>query len=97
MANDSKKSWKKKMRLNVILGLSLLGGLFSVLVDFDHIPLWLFNIRLGWHLPNILWSVSLEGRNLHTIYVFVAYAIILSLWLTPLVVRLIQPKTTTLD
>lgn len=73
----------------VILGLSFLGGLFSVAVDFDHIWVWVLHVS-----PPIIFSgpVTSAGRPFHTWYIFLLYSMVVSAWLTAFMVRHIQPR-----
>lgn len=81
------------MNKYVIMGYAFIILFFGVGVDFDHIPLWIFQIRFNWYFPNILFQVACEGRNLHTIYIFAVYGFILSLICTALVVRFNKPNS----
>ena len=74
----------------VILGYAFIVFFFSIGVDaLDHTLLWIFGVKVGYWLPNILWQVSCEGRNLHTIYIFALYSIII----TALMARFVQPNS----
>jgi len=61
---------KKRINIYGILGYSLLGGLWSCLLDFDHI--WLYT-----NVPNPL-SISTEygGRPFHTIGCFFLFSVV---------------------
>ena len=78
---------------NVTLGYAFIVLFFSIGVDFDHIPLWVFGVKIDWHLPNLIWVLTSEGRPLHTIYIFAIYGIMLSAFITAFVVRRKQPET----
>jgi D-alanyl-lipoteichoic acid acyltransferase DltB (MBOAT superfamily) len=81
------------MNKYVIMGYAFIVLFFAVGVDFDHIPLWIFEIRFNWYFPNILFQVAYEGRNLHTIYIFAIDGIILSAICTAFVVRFNKPDS----
>jgi len=62
---------------HVTLGLALLGGLFSVAVDWDHIFAWVLHtappfIAVG--------TITSAGRPFHTWYIFLLYSVVLSAW-----------------
>ena len=74
--------------LYVILGLSLVGCLYTVAVDLDHIWTWLLGT-----LPPIIFpgAISTAGRPFHTWYIFLGYAMVNAAWITALVRRYTQP------
>lgn len=80
---------------NVIMGYALIVLFYSIGVDaIDHAFLWLFGVKIGFWFSNILfYGVSMEGRNLHTIYFFALYGVVLSLVLCAFVLRHKQPYT----
>lgn len=76
------------MNKRVLLGYAFVIIFFSIGVDIiDHSLLWIFGIKTGFWFPNIIWSVSCEGRNLHTAYIFAVYSIII----TAFMARFFQP------
>lgn len=90
---NSLHSWRQNK--NVFLGCSFLGGFLSCFIDFDHVLLWVFNIRLGWVIPNLLWKVSMEGRNLHSLLFWIPVCVVLAGGLASSMARRIQPATDT--
>jgi hypothetical protein len=61
------------------IGYALLGGLFSIVVDFDHIWIWVLQIEPPFVLPSIIFDITSIGRPFHTIYAFILYAIIITI------------------
>ena len=74
--------------LYVILGLSLIGCLYTVALDFDHIWVWLLGTEPPFVAPGI---ISTQGRPFHTWYIFLGYAMVVSLGITALVRRYLKP------
>ena len=78
----------KRMKIRyVTLGLALLGGIFSVLVDYDHIWEWVFHTAAPYIFKG---SITSNGRPFHTDYIFGLYGLVLSIRLTALMVRHLQ-------
>lgn len=78
------------MRISVILGYALcsgfLVGLFSILVDFDHI--WAF-----YGLTEPFNLTGIYGRPFHVWYLFTAWALLYTCGIFALVARLVQSNT----
>jgi hypothetical protein len=72
----------------VILGLSLLGGLYSVALDLDHIWVWVLGVEPPFTVQGAL---NDGGRFLHVWYIFLAYALVNAAWITALVRRHTKP------
>ena len=74
--------------MSVILGLPLLGGLYTVALDWDHLYVILSGITPVLIAPGV---ISSAGRPFHTWYLFLVYAMVVSVGLTALVRRHLQP------
>jgi len=72
----------------VVLGLALLGGLFSVVVDFDHLWVWVLKTSPPFIFQG---AITSAGRPFHTWYIFLFYSVVVSAGLTALMARLIKP------
>ena len=60
------------------------GGIFSVIVDFDHIWWWLLKVPP----PISFVQTHVFGRPFHTLPLFIAFAVLYSLWVVALDRRL---------
>ena len=80
----------------VVLGYALLGGIYTCLMDFDHVPLWIFGIVINWTIPNLFWEIQSAGRLLHSLLFWIPVNIILAGGLTSFLVRFLQSKTLSL-
>ena len=74
---NSHRRWK----INVTLGLALLGGLWSIALDADHI--WYYLLQV----PDPINFSGIEGRPFHTVAWFLLFSI-----LAAFMVRYIQPR-----
>jgi len=73
---------RKEMKLKyVILGLTLLGGLWSCALDADHIWYWIL------HVPDPLNYSGIQGRPFHTVAWFLLFSV-----LAALVAGYLQPR-----
>ena len=79
------------MKAHVTLGLSFCFGVFACLIDFDHIPLWIFNSKPAWIFQSVIWEITSSGRPLHSLYFWIPISIILSGVLSSFLVRYLQP------
>lgn len=68
-------------RLAFAWKLGILGFLFSCLVDWDHI--WYFVLKV----PDPINLTGIQGRPFHTPFVFLLYAMVVSLGIVAFVVR----------
>ncbi len=75
------------MNKRVVMGCAFLSGLLACIVDWDHIWVWVFKTQPPTVLPSVLFNISSEGRPFHTVYVFLLYALVLSIVCTAFVVR----------
>ena len=65
----------------VVLGLALLGGFWSCLLDWDHIFVWIFKI------PDPINFSGIQGRPFHTVGWFLLQSVFAAL-----VVGRVQPR-----
>ena len=65
----------------VVLGLALLGGLWSCLLDWDHIWFWILKV------PDPINFSGIQGRPFHTVGLFLLQSVFAAL-----VVGYLQPR-----
>jgi hypothetical protein len=65
----------------VTLGLALLGGLWSVALDWDHIWYWVL------HVPDPITLSGFEGRPYHTVFGFLVQSVLLACITVALILR----------
>jgi hypothetical protein len=65
----------------VVLGLALLGGLWSIALDWDHIFQWVL------HVKDPLSLSGFEGRPYHTVFGFLVQSVLLACITVALILR----------
>lgn len=78
------QNYKRRTLINGLLGFALLGGFYSIIVDYDHIWVWIFHESPPFNLSGS------PGRPFHTITIFLLYSMVLAPGISSLMSRWIH-------